>query len=311
MDPQRQSVFLKRCSEYDPESVASCIDEVAKQSGHLSQLHGAEVLLKPNLISSRGLALSCSHPQFIAGAALWFKEQGARVRVGDSPAFGTALSVCRSKGIDGHLKRLGVEIVNFSTPVEKELSCGRTISIAAESLEADLFVGLPRIKAHNQMYVTLAVKNLFGIVKGVNKALLHMTCENSYDNFSKIILGLVELLPNQFHLIDGIEVMSESGPLNGKPLQVGCIGASQSPIALDTAILDLLEVDVKRSPLYMMAKELRLTGSHLSAIDFPFEKTSAFYDSGFIPPETLNPIRFNPFRFFSGMLRRFGLKLSS
>lgn len=311
MDSSRQRVFLRKCSQYNPENVASCIDEILGASDQFSRLHGSRVLLKPNLISSRGLALSCSHPQFVAGAALWFKERGAKVRVGDSPAFGTAVSVCRSKGIEGGLRRLGVGIVHFSTPVEKELSCGRKITIAAESLETDYFVGLPRIKAHNQMYVTLAVKNIFGIVKGVNKALLHMSCENSYANFAKIILGLVELLPNQFHLIDGIEVMSESGPLDGKPLLVGCVGGSVSPVALDTAILDVLEVDVTRSPLFMMAKEMEFAGSDISSIDFPFDRTSAFYGAGFMPPETLNPIRFNPLRFFSGMLRRMGVKLAS
>ena len=309
MDHLRQNVYLSSCGEYDADKISTIVDDIVAGLDHFKQLHGSTVLLKPNLISSRGAALSCSHPQFIEGVALWFKEQGARVIVGDSPAFGTARSVCQVRKIIGPLEKLGVDIVNFKRPIEKKLSCNRTVTIAAESLECDYFVGLPRIKAHNQMYVTLAVKNIFGIVKGVNKAMLHMSCDNSHQNFSEIILGLIELLPRQFHLIDGIEVMSGSGPLDGYPLSLGCIGGAASPVALDAAIADLLQLDAGKIPLYKAANEMGLTGSDMSTIDFPMSRPSDFYGVGFVPPAGLNPVRFRPFRFVSGMLKRLGLKL--
>ncbi|MFT5698403.1 MAG: hypothetical protein ACI8ZB_001258 [Desulforhopalus sp.] len=302
-------VFLAPCSGYAPEAIAEIVDRIASASGHFRSLRGATVLLKPNLISARGLGLSCSQPEFIAGVALWFKEQGAKVKVGDSPAFGSARSVCRIRGIDQALEGLGVECIEFLTPVKKKLPCGRSVTLAGEALDCDFFVGLPRVKAHNQMYVTCAVKNIFGIVKGVNKAMLHMTCDNSHEQFSDIILGLIDLLPSQFHLIDGIEVMSESGPLDGVPLAVKCIGGSTSPVALDTSLLKLLELVPENSPLYTAARSKRLVGSDISTIDYPFFHPSDFYGSGFIAPELLNPVRFNPFRFVSGMFRRIGLKL--
>ena len=311
MDQQKQTVFLSPCSNYDPVKIAAIVDDFAAQSGCLSNLHGTHVLLKPNLISSRGPSLSCSHPDFITGVALWCKEQGAKVSVGDSPAFGTARSVCRSKKIDTPLQELDIKIVNFLTPVERQLSCGRSVSVAGEVLDCDLFIGLPRIKAHNQMYVTMAVKNLFGIVKGVNKAMLHMTCDNSYENFSKIILGLIELLPQQFHLIDGVEIMSESGPLDGSSLALNCIGASSSPVALDTAFFDVLQLNPYKSPLFSMAHAMGLSGSDLATIDFPFSHSSEFHGAGFIAPEVLNPIRFNPFRFMSGLFKRLGEQLGA
>lgn len=310
MAQQKLKVYLTPCQEYDSLKIASFINDVASHSNHFFNLRGAKVLLKPNLISSRGLALSCSHPQFIAGAAIWFREQGAKVVLGDSPAFGTAHSVCQNRGIAKAIDGLGVEIIHFKTPIEKELACGRRVDVAAEALDCDHLVGLPRIKAHNQMFLTLATKNLFGIVKGINKGILHMTCGNSYENFSRIILGLVELLPSQFHFIDGIEVMSESGPMDGTPLHLGCLGASASPVALDRAIVDLLEVDESRCPLVAMASKLQLRGAEITDIEFPLSHSLQFYGAGFIPPEDLNPIRFNPFRFFSGMLRRLGLQLS-
>lgn len=305
------NVFLVPCSGYDRKKISEIVDRIAKNSGNFTTLRGSTVLLKPNLISGRGIGLSCSHPEFVAGVALWFKEQGANVKVGDSPAFGTAKSVCKSRKIDQVLKNIGIEIIEFSTSVERTLGCGRTVTVAGEALECDYFVGLPRVKAHNQMYVTLAVKNIFGIVKGVKKAMLHMTCDNDHAQFSDIILGLVDILPPQFHLIDAIEVMSVSGPLDGVGLSMNCIGASESPIALDTSFLDVLELDPNQSPLYKAAKKKGLKGADMKMIRYPFTSPSDFYGSGFIAPDGLNPIRFNPFRFTSGIIKRIGIKLSS
>ena len=310
MNTKKTNVFLTPCIGYDTKNISEIVDRIAMNSDKLKALRGATVLLKPNLISGRGIGLSCSHPEFVAGVALWFKEQGAKVKVGDSPALGTAKSVCKSRKINIALKTLGIEIIEFSTPVKRTLSCGRTVTVAGEALECDHFIGLPKVKAHNQMYVTLAVKNIFGIVKGVKKAMIHMTCDNNHAQFSDIILGLVEILPPQFHFIDAIEVMSESGPLDGVPLSMNCIGASESPIALDTAFLDILELDSQRSPLYKAAMEKGLRGADIKMIRYPFAQPSDFYGSRFIAPNGLNPIRFNPFRFTSGIFKRIGIKLN-
>ena len=311
MHSERTNVFFSPCSVYDKEVIAEIVDRIVEKSDYFRSLRGATVLLKPNLISGRGSGLSCSQPEYIAGVALWFREQGATVKVGDSPAFGSATSVCRIRGIEPLLGDLGVEIIEFSTPVKKTLACGRTLTLAGEVFDCDYFVGLPRVKAHKQMYVTLAVKNIFGVVLGVQKAKLHMTCNNDHENFSNTLLSLIDILPPQFHFIDGIEVMSESGPLDGVPLSLGCIGASASPIALDTSLLDLLELDSEKSPLYTAALRKKLPGSNTSTISYPLSHPSEFYGAGFIAPDSLDPIRFNPFRFISGLCKRIVLQRGS
>ncbi|MFH1020188.1 MAG: DUF362 domain-containing protein, partial [Pseudomonadota bacterium] len=61
---------------------------------------GSRVLLKPNLVSAvRNTGLACTYPEVVAAVAEWFLDQGATVRVGDSPAFGTALAVMAACGI--------------------------------------------------------------------------------------------------------------------------------------------------------------------------------------------------------------------
>jgi uncharacterized protein (DUF362 family) len=302
-------VVLQKCDTYDRSAIAALVDVMA---GHLmlsDSLRGNIVLLKPNFISSSGPSLACTNGEFIAGVASWFLDQGARVLIGDSPAFGSSEKVCRTFGITEALKGMNVKLVRFKSSVSRRLAGGVTVTIAREALECDLFVGLPKIKAHNQMFVTMAVKNMFGIIKGVNKAMLHMVHGDTHEQFAGIILDLVNLLPSQLHLADGIEAMHRSGPLEGRSLALNCMAAARCPIALDTALLDLLELNQTKSPLWRVASMRELAGSEIHNLRYPLRSPQYFHGSGFIAPDSLNGIRFNLFRFLRGLVKRVTLRV--
>lgn len=310
MNDESLQVMLQNCDTYDRSAIAGLVDVMVSHLGLSGSLYGKTVLLKPNFISSSGPSLACTNGEFIAGVASWFLDQGARVVLGDSPAFGSAEKVCRIFGIPEVLKGMDVKMVHFHTPVRKRLTGGVTVSVAREALECDLFVGMPKIKAHNQMFITMAVKNMFGIVKGVNKAMLHMVHGDTHDQFAAIILDLVSLLPSQLHLADGIEAMHRSGPLEGSPLALNCVAAARCPVALDTALLDLLELDQAKSPLWRVASMRGLDGSESHNLLYPLLSPQDFHGSGFMAPDSLNSIRFNPFRFLRGLMKRVILKIS-
>lgn len=304
MKTTSHKVVLQSCDSYDRFVLAERIDLSMKHLAPLGSFYGKTVLLKPNLISSSGPRLACTHGGFVAGAALWFLEQGAKVLVGDSPAFGSAAKVCQQQGISAALQGLDVKLVDFVSPVRIKLAGGCSVTVAGEALACDVFVGLPKIKAHSQMFVTMAVKNMFGIIKGVNKAMLHMVHGDGHDRFVGIILDLLSLFPCQLHLVDGIEVMHRSGPLDGSPLTLNCLAAAGCPVALDTSLLDLLQLNRLNSPLWRLAAAKGMAGSDSNNLCYPLLSPQDFYGSGFMPPGTLNSIRFNPLRFLRGLLRR-------
>ena len=297
-------VVLQRCFHYKMLTICTMVDEVVRNLDFRHPLNGTVVLLKPNLISGRGPSISCTHGEFIAGVAAWFLDQGAVVRIGDSPAIGSTISVCERRGIVEATAGMDVKYVDFSTSVKKTLAGGVIVNVAREALECDLFINLSKVKAHSQMFVTLATKNIFGIVKGINKALLHMSQGDSHHRFAGIILDLIEFLPPALHLADGITAMHISGPLAGRPLQLNCIGGSTCPVSLDTALLELLRLEKSKSPLWRVANDRKYGGSDIDRIHFPLLSPSDFSRPGFIAPEVLHPVRFNPFRFFSGMVKR-------
>lgn len=307
--PDTLPVFLARQNACDREAIAALVEKMADPLGFASPWHGRTVLLKPNLISASASALACTDAAFVAGVAAWFVDNGARVRIGDSPAFGSAARAMLQHGIERALAGMPVEKVEFATPLDRLLPCGCPVQVAVEALECDLLVNLPKVKAHNQMYVTLAVKNIFGIVVGMRKAMLHMREGGLDGRFTAVILDLLPLLPRHLAIADGIVAMHRDGPIGGEPLPLGCVAGAASCVALDTALLHLLELDPAASPLWREAHRRRLPGSSGADLAYPFLAPPAFAGSGFVAPAELNGIRFNPLRFLRGMLRRFILAL--
>jgi uncharacterized protein (DUF362 family) len=302
-------VALVQCGGYLQPELSDSINTIFSALPLPLTLRGATVLLKPNLISSRGPSLACTNALFLAAVARWCSDHGARVKIGDSPAFGTTISVMERHGMTQALRGVVYNHVHFKTPVPRKLYNGLTLEIAGEALDCDLLINLPKLKAHNQMYMTAAVKNIFGIVVGIRKAMLHMRHGGSHLEFADMLLGLPELLPPHISVVDGVEIMHRSGPLDGDPLSLGVIGGALSPVALDTALLNLLELPFHQSPLWQAAAARNFPGSSHSDLIYPLAVPSAFHGSGFIPPERLNAVRFNPIRFLVSALRRFKLAI--
>ena len=94
------------------------------------------------------------------------------------------------------------------------------------------------------------------------------------------------------------------------PLRLGCVAMSVDPVALDTALLELLELEPECCPVWRAARKRSLRGSYLENISFELAAPADFWPSGFTAPQVLSPVPFNPFRFFSSLIKRLILKAS-
>lgn len=304
---ERPEVFLEKCGSYTAEEISPKVCRILDSVVDPLGLGGKTILLKPNLISSQAPSLACTSGEIITQTARYFIDRGAQVKIGDSPAFGTTRSVLENHGVDERLRSLPVRFVSFSTPVQRQLPDGRHVQIAAEALECDLLVNLPRLKAHNQLYFTCAVKNFFGTVVGLRKAMLHMSQGKNHQMFASLLLSLPNLFPHHLSLVDAIDVMHKSGPMDGERLHLGCLAGSICPVALDTTLMHILELEVSKSPVLQVAKEEGYPGANVDNCSFPLRKVGDFPQIDFIGPEALNPIRFNPFRLMMSAVKRISL----
>nr|MBF0221638.1 DUF362 domain-containing protein [Desulfobulbaceae bacterium] len=296
------NVALTRCLNYEQEALKDHIDELCGALG-FSLCSGDRVLLKPNLVSGAGhQGEAITHPGFVAAVAAWCLDQGARVSVGDSPAFGSALSVMEKFGYTEALKGMPVALINFRKKKRVETETGFRPVIAGEIYEHEYLINLPKVKAHNQLRLTLAVKNYFGVVLSWRKAVAHM--QHGDKHFVKLVVDLLDVVPEGISIADGIVAMHKRGPVGGEPFELGVIGASRNPVALETAIMQILAVDPEASPVWLECRLREKVGCNISSLVFPLLKPSALTVQGFQVPEMLSPVRFQVQSFLFNSIRR-------
>ncbi len=293
---------------YQQPSLDRAVDEVLSSLVFPGNLRTARILLKPNLITAGNGTLPCTEGRFIAAAARWFLVQGSQVAVGDSPSFGSARAVLRAIGALSTLQALGVPVVEFRQARETVLPCGQKAALADAALDCDLLINLPKVKAHSQMGVTLAVKNYFGCLSGFHKPWWHMVHGGDNGRFPALLVDLLSVLPAGISLVDGIVAMHTTGPIHGQPFPLGLIAGGVNPVAIDTALLAVLGVDPLQSPLWLAARQAGITGSSPEELEFTRMTPAALRVHGFVVPDELAPIRFNPFRFVRNAIRRLRLR---
>jgi len=304
MELRACEVGLVACHRYDRQLLKERVEALCSALGFRVSA-GSRVLLKPNLvIAVRNKGLACTHPEVVAAVAEWFLDQGATVQVGDSPAFGTALGVMASCGISTALKGLPVTMINFEAVQPVRLASGLSVGVARAVGECDVLVNLPKIKAHGQLYVSLAVKNYFGAVVGFRKPWLHARYGDIDNRFEAMLVDLLAVLPGGITLADGVVAMHEDGPVAGKPFPLHLLAGGLNPVALDTALIAVLGLPSEASPVWRECQRRNLAGSKLLELSFPLARPEEVAVQGFQPPARLKPVSFHPWRLLLGAMKR-------
>lgn len=304
MSARAVPVSLIRCVDAAgvPEAVGLALDHAGPQ--HLRSLRGARVLVKPNLLAATPLA--CTDPAVTAAACAWLLDNGAHVAVADSPGFGRAEHVARVIGLTDALAPLGIVPRGPSGVVPLELDVGATVGVAREIRECDLILSVPRVKAHSQVRLTLAVKNLYGVVAGLRKAFIHTRQGRDPLLFADTVASLWAALPPAAALADGVIAMHVDGPSRGRPFPLGLVGASPSAPALDEAVCAVLGI-APADTLVGAALERRSAPGCAAAgwtADFADLRPEDFDASGFVLPDVLMHTSFRPGRLLISCLRR-------
>ena len=201
-------VALLSCPDYAAPRLRQAVFQVLESAGPRVGA-GLRVLVKPNLLTARSLA--CAAPEVTAAACAWLLERGARVEVADSPGFGRAEDVARKIGLEAALRPLKLQVRALDRPVPVRLPLpeapgrrGARFMVARRALECDLILSVPRVKAHSQMLLTLAVKNCFGCVSGLRKAFVHAREGRDPGCFADCLAALWAALPPVAALADGV-----------------------------------------------------------------------------------------------------------
>jgi uncharacterized protein (DUF362 family)/Pyruvate/2-oxoacid:ferredoxin oxidoreductase delta subunit len=175
-----------------------------------------------------------THPALVQVVAQLVSEVGGTVLIGDSPGIGGFSRVTDKCGFSAAARESGAVLVEFKDGVElKGSGTFRSIRLARPYYEADKIINLPKLKTHEMMTMTCAVKNLFGAVIGAEKAAWHMKAGSSRELFAKILLEIYQLKKPTLNIVDAIIAMEGNGPGSGDPIKLGVLIAGANPVAVD------------------------------------------------------------------------------
>ncbi len=213
---------------------------------------GAHVLLKPNLVEYDPGSVINTDPRLVAAAVEAIRRLGAAsVTVAEGPGHRRdTMYVTRASGLMEVLKDVDAPFTDLNvaraTPVglRSRYTPLDTLWIPEVVRTADVVVSMPKMKTHHWAGVTLSLKNCFGClpgrVYGWPKNALHWV---GIDNAIVDVAGAVR---PSYAIVDGIVAMEGNGPIDGTPLDMGVLLFGNDPVATDTTATTMMGFDPSR-----------------------------------------------------------------
>lgn len=300
-------VALARCSRYEPSEVGAALDRALDPFGGLGGASGfgrgitsgSKVLVKPNFLRAAATGAAVSpHPDVVRAVCERLLDLGARVRIGDSPAFGTARGTAKACGVLAVADDLGIPVVEFKKPeiIKTGPPSGLSLQIDREVMQADAVVNICKFKGHQQLGMTLAVKNLFGCITGKRKPAWHLRLGDRGNGFGEMLVEVYRAVAPTISICDGIVAMEGNGPGDGTTRPLGLLMAAEDGVALDTVGALVVGYPLEELRVYRAACALGVGTPDPGAIEVVGDLSldeARIDDWKF--PESL-PIFFNPAR---------------
>jgi uncharacterized protein (DUF362 family)/Pyruvate/2-oxoacid:ferredoxin oxidoreductase delta subunit len=264
-------VGIIRCENYDPEQVYQALRKAVDLAEGLD-LQDKTVLLKPNILfdAPPEKALT-THPVFLQAAIRICQEQGAaEVFVGDSPGFQKPGFTGKISGLRQVTEACDAVWVDF-TKDTFELECpggrvSRQFTVGGIVRQADRIISLPKLKTHQLMYFTGALKNLFGLVPNLLKSPYHLR-HPTRSGFASMIVDLASAVQAHYAFMDAIIGMEGPGPAGGYPRPVGLVLVSSNLLALDVVAGRIVGYPDKELPIHTEALSRRIWLENFSQIE--------------------------------------------
>jgi uncharacterized protein (DUF362 family) len=300
-------VALARCETYEPAEVRRAVSACLEPLGGLAAFvrPGQRVLLKPNLIAAHPAEQAATtHPVLVLALAEQVLALSASCHIGDSPAFGRARQVAERCGLLAGAREMGVAVVEF----QHNVAC-RGARLSASLADYDVLISLAKLKAHNQLLLTGALKNTFGLVAGKAKAWRHLAVRSELERFCRMLLAVHEAARPALTIVDAVVAMDTRGPRGGRPVSLGLLAAGADAAAIDVVLCGVLGVEPWRVPLLAAAAKVGFGEVRPEMIEVVGEAPEDFATDGFRLPQELMDISFSPLAFLRSAARHLWLKL--
>ena len=268
------------------QSLVKALYLVGGLSSFVSQ--GDRVLLKPNLNGVEG----CTNIELFEALLVLLRDYGVKNIVIAESTFGDARTTemfFNKTGYRELAKKHSIPLINLNESEILEITVKNPLlldklRIAKEVFEADKIINLPNMKVHYATGITLALKNLKGLLVGGEKRHFHEA------GLDKAITDLNNTIKAHLHIVDAISCMERMGPRGGDIVQMNFIMAGANAVEVDYVGMQIMgySLDEVKHLKYCIESqkvdinEIEVVGESIENTRRPFEKVKL---SNIIPKE--------------------------
>lgn len=244
---------------------------------------GSNILIKPNLASFVKDKGENTSARVVEGVVEYFQDKGD-VTIAEGCCGSTHLIVDSTyelfefAGYSEFENKYGVKLFDLNTDVfEKVKLYDKLFGIARTALNADYLISVPVLKTHVFTTISACVKNLMGCLEP-RPTLDHETAtkweihaELSECDFSALteyrsaltkfehrLVALYKELSPRLGIIDAIVASEGDAPIQGTPIHIGLILASENPVSCDAVATYLMGIDQNEVGYLKIAKKQNL-----------------------------------------------------
>ncbi len=270
-------VSIVRVTGRDRDQVAAGVRRAVRLAGGLTDIihPGMLVIVKPNMLArpASPVAGACTSVLVCRAVADLVREAGGRPVIAESASRGEDTeAVYRIMGFD-RLRQQGYEVVDLKQDRTVRVPIAGRILQEITTFElvtkADAIISVPVLKTHDQGQVTLALKNLKGLVIDAEKRRIHQL---------GLFEGAVDLVAHfrpAFAVVDGLVGQEGLGPLLGLPVEMGLLVAGRDLVAVDAVAGRIMGFEAEEVPITKAAAERGLGTLDPAAIEIAGEPLHA------------------------------------
>jgi len=231
--PQAETVAVLRAGD----NVEATVQKSVEMLGGFKGVHRDDlVVIKPNVCFPKNIENMIITDLRVLETVLNIAKQKTKsvVVVESDSASGSAQKKVAGTGVLDTVQKCEAEFLNLSQDeVEEHKVAGLTIQIPKTVLKADYFINLPKVKTNTYVMLSVAMKNMFGIIASKRKGYLHK-------RLADVLVYLSQAVRQDLVVADGIVAMEGLGPIQGSPVNLGLIIAGKNPVTVDATCCHIM-----------------------------------------------------------------------
>lgn len=238
---------------------------------------GNKVLIKPNLTMPCFPNFNiCTSPKVVEGIIQYLKNQGIKdIVIGEGAGGAKDMSkIFKITGYEELSDKLNIPLINLNQDRIVKLKINNGYSLneinIAKEVTKRYVINVPKLKTHRMALVSLAMKNMMGIILPYNKKLiLHpkyfffldklksekrktftkKEFKETQEEFFKKLADFYSVYKPNLNIIDGVVGKEGDGLTFGKNIKTNCILLSDNVVAIDYLASYIMNLNLSKSYL--------------------------------------------------------------